>query len=67
MLPPPVIREIHRYLHENHWEWRTVCKVINYKYGYRFEIFELEDIFKSCLPGVAVEDGAARERIFKKA
>ncbi len=40
------MEEIHRYLYEYCWEWRTICKVINFKYGYLFEIYELEKIYQ---------------------
>lgn len=46
MLPPAVMDEIQRYLYEYCWEWRTICKVINFKFGYLFEIDEIEKMFR---------------------
>ena len=44
-LPPAIMEEIQRYLYEYYWEWRTICKIINIKHGYMFEIDEIEEIF----------------------
>lgn len=45
LLPTPVMDEISRYL-DYAWEWKTICKIINFRHGYDFEIFELERIYR---------------------
>lgn len=49
VLPLHVLEEIHRYLTDYAWEWRTISKVINYKHGYNFEPDSMERIFKKSL------------------
>ncbi len=44
LLSMPVMEEINRYL-DYCWEWKTICKVINFKHGYDFEIFEIEELY----------------------
>ncbi len=44
LLSMHVMEEINRYLNYG-WEWKTICKVINFKHGYDFEIFEIEELF----------------------
>jgi hypothetical protein len=44
LLSIPVMNEISRYL-EYGWEWKTICKVINFKHSLEFEIYEIEGLY----------------------
>lgn len=44
LLSVPVMDEISRYI-EYGWEWKTICKVINFRHNFDFEIFEIERLF----------------------
>jgi hypothetical protein len=44
LLSVPVMDEISRYIIYG-WEWKTICKVINFKHSFDFEIFEIEKLY----------------------
>jgi hypothetical protein len=46
MLAVPIMEEIYRYL-EYGWEWKTICKIINFKHGNCFEIDELQKLYNN--------------------
>ena len=48
LLSMPVMEEISRFL-DYGWEWRTICKVINFKHCHNFEIFEMEELYLNSL------------------
>ena len=52
ILPLNVLDEIHRYLTDYAWEWRTICKVINYKHGYHFEPNRMARIYKESIENI---------------
>jgi len=45
-LPLHVLEEIRRYSMDYAWEWRMICKIINLKHGYEFEVEEMEKLYK---------------------
>ena len=65
LLSMPVMDEISRYL-EYGWEWKTICKVINFKHRFDFEIFEIQRLYFDNIERYReLKSEAAKNELFK--
>lgn len=61
-----VMEEISRYV-DYGWEWKTICKVINFKHSFDFDIFEIEKFYYENIRRFKdLKNLEAEDRLFKK-
>jgi len=66
VFPLYVLEEIQRYLTDYAWEWRTISKVINYKYGYTLEPESMERVYKKSMRYISGEIPKRKEGELRK-